>query len=163
MQFGTMKVDRYLDRYVNEIMKLEHKEITYAEIGLDRLYINKFAKNQSRFEEIKSKINLQNNMFRIMKEELLKLGDQFKEVGIPMVVLKGVPLAMELYNENPGVRKSNDIDLLFSPFFIEQALDILGENDYFVADTEMRVSRELVSLYADKMKVSIHYPVFKKK
>ena len=72
MQFGTMKVDQYLDRYVNEIMKLEHKEITYAEIGLDRLYINKFAKNQSRFEEIKSKINLQNNMFRIMKEELLK-------------------------------------------------------------------------------------------
>ena len=163
MQFGTMKVDQYLDRYVNEIMKLEHKEITYAEIGLDRLYINKFAKNQSRFEEIKSKINLQNNMFRIMKEELLKLGDQFREVGIPMVVLKGVPLAMELYNANPGVRKSNDIDLLFSPFFIEQALDILGENDYFVADTEMRVSRELVSLYADKMKVSIHYPVFKKK
>lgn len=51
----------------------------------------------------------------------------------------------------------------FLPFFIEQALDILGENDYFVADTEMRVSRELVSLYADKMKVSIHYPVFKKK
>ena len=30
MQFGTMKVDQYLDRYVNEIMKLEHKEITYA-------------------------------------------------------------------------------------------------------------------------------------
>lgn len=159
MKFGSMRVDNDLWSFVRENHDLDGDINALSDAGIDRLLGNSSLPG---YDQIDKKIQEQNIRYEVIKKELIALSKQMEAAGITMVVLKGVPLAYELYAENPGMRKSKDMDVLFSPLEIDKALRILGVNGYYVYNTNERVSEQLVDKYRDKMTTSIHYPQFAK-
>lgn len=71
--------------------------------------------------------NLMKNLWII--EETENLLASMNENGIQCMVLKGVPLAEKLYDD-PGARKSDDIDLLVKEDQLPEAVDVLIRKGY---------------------------------
>jgi hypothetical protein len=64
-----------------------------------------------------------------MAAECVRLLHVFGKAGVPIVFLKGAPLAIFAFG-NVGLRSSQDIDLLVSPDALPAAIALLGEAGY---------------------------------
>jgi hypothetical protein len=64
-----------------------------------------------------------------MTRESLRLQRAFEAQGLPLLVVKGAPLAILAYGEL-GLKESSDIDLLVSPDAVPTAKRLLGELGY---------------------------------
>jgi hypothetical protein len=64
-----------------------------------------------------------------MARESLRLQNAFDEAGIPLMIVKGAPLAMLAYGEL-SMKESWDIDLLVTPEDAPRAIGLLAELDY---------------------------------
>lgn len=68
--------------------------------------------------------------FQKHEEALAQFKRKLDEIHIPFVVLKGMALAVELYDDEPYQRSFGDIDILVLPSNLEQTLDILHSIGY---------------------------------
>ena len=71
--------------------------------------------------------NVHRNMF--LSNELLKVLSIFNQNGIDVITLKGTVLGEQLY-VNPGLRTTNDIDILVQPEKVPQANTLIQEMGY---------------------------------
>jgi len=62
-------------------------------------------------------------------EECRTLQDRFKGAGVPLLILKGLPLGALAYG-NAALKSAIDIDLLIHPAELGEAARLLRENDY---------------------------------
>ncbi|MGA8399075.1 MAG: nucleotidyltransferase family protein [Stellaceae bacterium] len=65
---------------------------------------------------------------------LTRLCRRFSELGLRVLVLKGIPLAQRLYGD-PGLRSAQDIDLFVDPTDVEAADAVLHETGHRPTDT----------------------------
>ena len=65
----------------------------------------------------------------LMARESLRLQNAFDAAGIPLMIVKGAPLAMLAYGEL-GMKESWDIDLLVTPEDAPGAIELLAQQDY---------------------------------
>ena len=80
--------------------------------------------------------NIHRNIF--LSDELLKVLSIFNQNGIDVITLKGTVLGEQLY-VNPGLRTTNDIDILVQPEKVPQASTLIQDMGY----TESTVPEEL--------------------
>lgn len=85
--------------------------------------------NMKHFLISQIKYKKQNALNSLIKEELINIVQEFKNKGIPFVVLKGLPLAYDLY-EDINEKISCDIDILVEEFNCKAALLSLSELGY---------------------------------
>lgn len=71
--------------------------------------------------------NIHRNIF--LSDELTKILSIFNQNGIDVITLKGTVLGEQLY-VNPGLRTTNDIDILVQPDKVAQASSLLEKMDY---------------------------------
>lgn len=98
------------------------------------------------------------------ESEIINIGQAFEENNIDYVFLKGVPLRHYVYEKDPGMRISNDIDILCRPADISRAIEIfhrqLGYNSK-ASDTEQHVYEKMFQhvapLEKDYTGVDLHF------
>lgn len=96
---------------------------------------------------------------------LTRLCRRFNELGLRVLVLKGVPLAQRLYG-NPGLRGAKDIDLLVDPADAAAAAAMLRETGHrliaaFLPDQgrafEQRWFKEAIYNHPDHGEIELHH------
>ncbi len=96
---------------------------------------------------------------------LARLCRRFTELGLRVVVLKGVPLAQRLYGD-PGLRSAQDIDLLVDAADIDAADAVLGETGHRRTETpapgqirafHRRWLKEITYDHPDYGRVELHH------
>lgn len=84
--------------------------------------------------------------------------------GIPLIVLKGPPLATSLYAD-PSLRPSFDLDLLIRPADLAVALEVLARDGYapaphmarFPSSTLLRLDCEIVLQHPRRIPIDLHW------
>ncbi|MGC2186476.1 MAG: nucleotidyltransferase family protein [Terriglobales bacterium] len=66
---------------------------------------------------------------QLLAEELARVLSLLGDAGIPVIPLKGVPLALALFGD-PASRVCGDIDILVSPGDVKRALDLILASGY---------------------------------
>lgn len=101
-----------------------------------------------------------------MYGELQRYLNKLNEAGIPVILLKGIYLAHEIYH-GKGLREMNDMDLLVAKKDLKQAADILMQLGYEPAkplhiDYEVKKSHHLPPMIKDQVAVfEIHWNITK--
>jgi hypothetical protein len=86
--------------------------------------------------------------------------------GIPLIILKGLPLACSLYPD-PALRPSFDLDLLIRPADLAVALEVLTHGGYtlaarvarYPASTLLRLDSEIVLQHPRRMPIELHWAI----
>jgi hypothetical protein len=86
--------------------------------------------------------------------------------GVPLIVLKGLPLACSLYLD-PALRPSFDLDLLIRPADLAVALEVLARSGYtpaphmarYPASTLLRLDCEIVLQHPRRMPIELHWAI----
>ena len=86
--------------------------------------------------------------------------------GVPVIVLKGPPLACSLYTD-PALRPSSDLDLLIRPADLAVALEVLARDGYalaphmarFPASTLLQLDCEIVLQHPRRIPIDLHWAI----
>ena len=86
--------------------------------------------------------------------------------GVPVIVLKGPPLACSLYAD-PALRPSFDLDLLIRPADLAVALEVLARDGYalgphmarFPASTLLQLDCEIVLQHPRRIPIDLHWAI----
>lgn len=91
--------------------------------------------------------------------------------NIPVILLKGVPLLKNVY-QNTGARSVSDVDILIDPKYVEKGVEVIKANDWQYQDQSpfaiKRISEPLANKYIkeitfidkQKIQVDLHWRLF---
>jgi hypothetical protein len=114
----------------------------------------------------------QTHLNLLFAAEIVRLKRAFDREGLPVIVFKGVPTALEIYG-NIGIRESKDIDLLVAPTSMARAEALLRAEGYARFDppeslaaarvrTLMSIGKDFVyvSRANSSLEVELHWRLF---
>ncbi|MFN8575415.1 MAG: nucleotidyltransferase family protein [Candidatus Sericytochromatia bacterium] len=112
---------------------------------------------------------------QLLIEETKKVIDLFNKNNIPTILLKGVPLLLDVYKDR-GVRILSDVDILIEPKNVLKAVNLLISNEWFYAEKNIihideYINKETIdylnvlsyeTLFTNKKKVELdlHWSIF---
>jgi hypothetical protein len=86
------------------------------------------------FDKLKKAYELNSARNTIVLEELSILARSFKEVGIPVTLLKGTGLLHTIFQDSIAIRRMDDIDILIKEEDIRKAARVLASSGYKLSE-----------------------------
>lgn len=151
-----------LIEYIIGDKEIEKEDFSiFSQLGVDRIIHEEFRRIYpeafigKRLETLKQK-NINYNIFKNMKDIICL----FNEYNIDYSILKGIPLAKQVY-KSPEVRRTSDIDILVNKKDLIKIIRILSEIGYVDINNEI-VKIEEVERFLSSCFAGVHFaPLFK--